>query len=125
MIRLGARQFDDLVQEAIESLPNQFRRHMENLSVEVQDKPEPGLLHEMQMPPGELLMGLYQGVPLTDKSVTSPYEYPERILLFKRNIEQVCDTVDDVVDEIYYTVLHEVGHHFGMDEEELDELGYG
>ncbi|HOD80917.1 MAG: Possibl zinc metallo-peptidase [Planctomycetes bacterium ADurb.Bin126] len=125
MIRLSARQFDDLVQEAIESLPNQFRRHMENLSVEVQDKPAPALLRQMDMPPGELLMGLYHGVPLTDKSVTSPYEYPERILLFKGNIEQVCETVDDVVDEIYYTVLHEVGHHFGMDEDELDELGYG
>ena len=125
MIRLSSRQFDDLVQEALESLPDEFRPYMENLSVEVQDKPDPKLLGEMDMAPGELLMGLYQGVPLTDKSVTTPYEYPERILLFKRNIEEVCDSMDDVVDEIYYTVLHEVGHHFGMDEDELDSLGYG
>ena len=125
MIHLSDSEFDRLVKEALECLPEEFDQYMENLSVEVQQRPDPKLLREMPMEPGELLMGLYQGVPLTEKSVTMPFEYPQRILLFKRNIEQVCDSEDDVVDEIYYTVLHEVGHHFGFSEDELDELGYG
>ena len=125
MIHVSDSEFDELVQEALECLPEEFDPYLENLTVEVRQRPEAKLLREMDMGPDELLMGLYQGIPLTEKSVSSPFEYPERILLFKQSIEQVCDSRDDVVDEIYHTVLHEVGHHFGFSEDELDELGYG
>lgn len=124
MIRVSNRRFDELVREAMDSLPQEFQQYMRNLAVEVRARPDAKLLAELGMEPDELLMGLYTGVPLTEKSVDAAYEYPERILLFKDDIEEVCDSEDDVVDEVYHTVLHEVGHHFGLSEEDLDELGY-
>ena len=79
----------------------------------------------MDLPRGEVLLGYYQGVPLTQKSVSAPFEYPERILIFQANIEACCRTRKEIVQQVRKTVLHEIGHHFGMDEDDLEELGYG
>ena len=124
-MRLTTDEFDALVDEALDSLPEEFARHMENVMVEVQARPDRQLLAAMGLPPGECLLGYYHGVPLTEKSVSAPYEMPERILIFKDNVEAVCRTRRQIVQQVRQTVLHEIGHHFGMDEDDLDELGYG
>ena len=127
MIRLNRREFDALVAKAVSLLPEQFRAHMENLSIEVYPRPTREMLDEDGFEPDDEqeLMGLYVGVPLTEKSVNATYEWPEQIYLFQENIQAVCDTPGQVVKEIRATVLHEIAHHFGFDDDELDKMGLG
>ena len=70
------------------------------------------------------LLGLYCGQPLTDRSVSQPVRWPDRILLYQRNVERICRTRAEVVEQVRITVLHELGHHFGLEEDDLEELGY-
>ena len=70
------------------------------------------------------LLGLYHGTPLTERSIEEGFSMPDRIVLYQRNIEDMCETKDEVIEEIRTTVLHEIGHHFGLDEDDLEELGY-
>jgi predicted Zn-dependent protease with MMP-like domain len=127
MIRLNRREFDALVAKAVTLLPEQFRTHMENLSIEVLPRPTREMLDEEGFGPEDEqeLMGLYVGVPLTEKSVNATYEWPEQIYLFQDNIQAACDTPGQVVKEIRATVLHEIAHHFGFDDDELDKMGLG
>ena len=124
-MRLSIDDFDRLVEQALSGLPEEFARHMENVIVEVQRRPTRALLDKMDVPRGRTLLGYYEGVPLTQKSVSAPYEMPERILIFKDPIESCCRTREEIVEQVRETVLHEIGHHFGMDEDDLDSLGYG
>jgi predicted Zn-dependent protease with MMP-like domain len=71
------------------------------------------------------LLGLYRGVPLPERSVNQVVEMPARIILFKANIERACRGRSEMIEQIRITLLHEIGHHFGFDEEDLEELGYG
>ena len=127
MIRLNRREFDALVAKAVASLPQQFQQHMENLTIEVLPRPTREMLAEEGFEPDDEveLMGLYVGVPLTEKAVNATYEWPERIYLFQENIQAVCDTPGQVVKEVRATVLHEIAHHFGYDDDELDRMGMG
>jgi predicted Zn-dependent protease with MMP-like domain len=124
-MRLTYEQFGELVEEALKGLPEEFARRMENVIVEVEPRPSRQLLAQMKLPRGHMLLGYYHGVPLTEKSVSAPYEMPEQILLFKDNIESICRTQQEVVEQVRKTLLHEIGHHFGMDEDDLDEVGFG
>jgi predicted Zn-dependent protease with MMP-like domain len=125
-IRLSEEEFQELVDQALESLPENFLPYMENLSVEIMPRPSRDLMrdHKVKGSPKDLL-GLYHGVPLTEKSVWNPIDWPEQIFIFQRNIEAMCDSREEIVAQVRLTVLHEVGHHFGMDEEDLRKLGYG
>jgi len=125
-IRVSEEQFARLVDQAIASLPDEFRARMDNVSVEVLPLPTSEMLRTAQPRPcrPERLLGLYHGVPLTKKTVWAPYDWPEQIFLFQRNIEAICDSPAQIVSQVRRTVLHEIGHHFGMSEEDLDELGY-
>jgi predicted Zn-dependent protease with MMP-like domain len=124
-IRLSEEEFEELVDEALDGLPEQFLPYMENVSVEVQPLPSRELMQEMNIRGRRTLLGLYHGVPLTKKSVSAPFDWPEQIFIFQRNIEAICETPEEIVEQVRQTVLHEVGHHFGMDEDDLRKLGYG
>jgi len=124
-VRLSTERFAELVNEALASVPQEFRAHLDNVSVEVQDRPDRRTLSSVKLSRRELLLGVYQGVPLTRKSVSAPYDWPERILIFQRNIEACCRSEREVVEQVRRTVLHEIAHHFGMDEGDLRELGCG
>ena len=123
-IRLSEEEFAALVDQAIESLPEQFRARMENLSVEILPRPGRELLAslKMRLRDAKLLLGLYHGVPLTKKSVRAMLDWPERIYIFQRNVEAICETRGEAVRRVRETVLHEIGHHFGMTEEDLRRL---
>ena len=123
--KLTEAEFEQLVAEALASLPAEFRPFMENVSVEIQLRPKRDSIASLRVHPGDLLLGLYVGVPLTKKSVSAPMNLPDQIVLFQRNIEAVCGSRREIVQRIRRTVLHEVGHHFGLDEHRLNELGYG
>lgn len=124
-MKLDPKAFDRIVQRAIRRIPLEIRGCLDNISISVQDRPSADLLEEMEMPPDELLLGIYQGVPLPERSVSNPPLYPDVIVLFQEHLEEVCETVEEMEREIEITVVHEVAHFLGMDEERLAELGYG
>ena len=123
-MRLSNEEFDEVIEQAIEELPEQFREHLAEVMIDVMDLPTREMLQEVEADRHGLL-GLYRGVPLPDRSVSQVVDMPARIILFKKNIERVCQERDEMIDQIRITLLHEIGHHFGFDEEDLEDLGYG
>jgi predicted Zn-dependent protease with MMP-like domain len=123
-MRLSQEAFAEAAREAVDGLPAEFREHMRDLAVDVQDVPDALTLEELGISNPRGLLGLYRGVPLTKRSVNHLMRMPERIVLYQRNIERMCRSRDEVVEQIRRTILHEVGHHFGMDERKLRDLGY-
>ena len=113
MIEVPPEDFNRLVEEALDGLPEALGRLMENVAVVVDDV----------TPPGGLL-GLYDGIPLTERYEYGGFALPDRITIFRRAICAVCDDEADVVEQVRVTVVHEVAHHFGIDDDRLDELGW-
>jgi predicted Zn-dependent protease with MMP-like domain len=113
-------RFRELVEEAIDSIPQRFARHVRNVGFIVEDEPSDELLAEMEVEEGGTLLGLYHGTPLTERRWDHGNELPDRILLFRRPIEEEGgDTEDGVFAAIGETLIHELGHYFGMTEEEI------
>jgi len=115
-------RFQRLVVEAVTLIPKRFRREMKNLALVVEDEPTPALLAEMEVEPPDSLYGLYQGTPLPERAWAFGNTLPDRITLFQRPIEEDCEDEDDVRAVIGETLIHEVGHYFGMSEEEIEEI---
>jgi predicted Zn-dependent protease with MMP-like domain len=118
-------RFGELVEAALAELPAQFAEHLEEVPIEVRDRPTARQLKALRPGRGNLLLGLYDGLPLSARSVEHSGVRPPVIYLFQESIEQVSQTERDLVEQVRTTVLHEIGHHFGMSEADLDELGYG
>lgn len=118
-------EFAAAVEEVLAALPEQFRQAVDETPIEILDRPSRKLLRELGMEDDELLMGLYTGVPLTERSVEHSGRLPDKILLFQEDIELVSDSREQLMEEIRITLLHEIGHYFGMNEDDLDKLGYG
>ena len=113
-------QFTELVEEALDSIPERFARQVRNVGFTIEDEPSEELLDEMDAEPGDL-MGLYQGTPLTERGWDHGNNLPDKITLFQLAIEDDGDgSEDDVFDAIAETLIHEVGHYFGMTEEQID-----
>ena len=116
-------EFDQVVEEAIGLLPEEIRNALDNLAVIVEDRPSPETLLEAGLEPRDILFGLFQGVPLTQNSFFSPgAQLPNRITLFKEELEEVCRNEEDLTREIILTLVHEVGHYLGLGEKEIREL---
>jgi predicted Zn-dependent protease with MMP-like domain len=111
--------FEQLVREALDSIPEEFQRRMGNLVVIVEDEPSPDVLASSHLENGSLLLGLYSGVPLTALG-SNQQMLPERITIYQHNIEKICHNDPDLIKErVRQTVLHEVAHHFGIDHEKM------
>ncbi len=106
-------RFERLVGEALDSLPAALGEMMENIVVVVEDA------H-----PEEDLLGLYEGVPLTERDDYGGMAMPDRVTVYRLPICEICDNEDELLDEIMVTVVHEVAHHFGIDDETLHQLGW-
>lgn len=124
-LRLTADEFDAVVKRAIARIPRAIRAHLDNIEIDVRKRPTKKLLRELGMEPDELLCGYYQGTALTERTDTDPPLYPDSIILFQEDIEDGCSTRREIEREIELTVVHEIAHHIGFDEDELDALGYG
>lgn len=127
MIEMTDQRFEELVARALSLLPLEFERHMDNVSVVIRDRPGRELLASLGADPDDpddTLFGLYEGIPLTERR-HDDLLLPDQITIFRDPLLEFCQSEDEVVDEVRITVLHEIGHFFGMDEERLDELGYG
>jgi predicted Zn-dependent protease with MMP-like domain len=118
-------EFETLVQSALSDLPQPFADFLEEVPIEIHTRPSKKLLRELALDDDELLMGLYRGVDRTRRSVEDSGRLPDVIYIFQEDHELVCENRAQLVEEVRKTVLHEIGHHFGMSEEDLDEIGYG
>jgi predicted Zn-dependent protease with MMP-like domain len=112
---MSPEEFEGLVQQALDSVPAELLGLVENCVILVEDEPPPGM---------EGLLGLYDGVPLTERGDFYGGVLPDRILVFRLPTLAVCDTHEEVVEEVHITVVHEIAHHFGIDDDRLHELGY-
>ncbi|WP_201761043.1 metallopeptidase family protein [Nonomuraea sp. K271] len=113
VIEVTREKFEELVAEALDTIPSDLTGTMSNIVVTVvDDPPEPDLL------------GLYTGIPLTERGDWYSAVLPDRIEIYRNAICQICDTEEDVIEEVRITVVHEIGHHFGMDDARLHELGW-
>lgn len=115
------KRFEELVAEAFELIPQQFREAMRNVALVIEDEPSPELLAELGMAPPETLYGLYQGVSLVEREWGQLAELPDQVIIFRDPILEDAEDEDDVVRAVGETVIHEFGHHFGLSEEEIDE----
>ncbi len=122
---VGKAQFARLVEESLANMPQQFAEFLEEVPIDIRDRPSRKQLRSVGLKDDELLLGLYTGSSLADRSVEQSVRLPSVIFLFQEDIELVSDTEAELKEEVRTTVLHEIGHHFGLDEDDLDELGYG
>src|SRR5258708_6835044 len=114
-------QFAKVVEEALDSLPQEFRSRIQNVAVLVEDVP-PNQLSPNSGQQRRLLLGVFHGVPTTKKSIFDLPSGPDHIVLYQKNIEAVCSNEAEVREQIRLTVIHELGHYFGMDEEQLKDV---
>jgi predicted Zn-dependent protease with MMP-like domain len=121
-IVLDRARFEALVAEALHLIPRRFRDEMRNLALVVEDEPDAATLAEVGLEPPDSLYGLYQGTPLPERSWTHGNHLPDRITLFQHPIEQDCMDEDDVREVIGETLIHEIGHYFGLSEEEIEAI---
>lgn len=113
MIEVEPERFEDMVVTALDALPEGLGRLMSNVAVTVEHRPGP---------PG--LLGLYEGIPLTSRTTAYGGVLPDRITIYRQAICAICQTEQEVADEVRRTVVHEVAHHFGIDDARLSELGW-
>jgi len=120
---MDSTEFEKLVAKAIDSLPEEFRERMENIDIVVADAPTNAQLRHSGLKKNETLLGLYEGVPLTQRTGGYSYTMPDKITIFQKTIEAMCRSDARIVTEIQRVVRHEIAHHFGIDDDRLEELG--
>jgi predicted Zn-dependent protease with MMP-like domain len=116
------QQFLTLVDEALDTIPTNFRDAMTNVAVVVEDAPTREQLRSVGIEPPDTLLGLYEGTPLTERSWSQEKLLPDKITLFQGPIEDSSDDEDDIVVAIGETLIHEIGHYFGLSEEQIEEI---
>lgn len=121
--RVSRREFELLAEKAISLLPREFTRRMRNVSIVVEDYPDEDDALETGVPRGEL-MGIFRGVPHGGQEgfFDIPHPLPDEVALFQRNIEAASESRVELVEEIRMTLLHEIGHYFGLSEDDLEEF---
>ncbi|MBI3984437.1 MAG: metallopeptidase family protein [Candidatus Levybacteria bacterium] len=112
------KKFKQLISEALDSLPKEFAQKLNNIGVVVEDTPTPHQLKKVGLPPWALLFGLYEGIPQTKRGVYYSH-IPDKITIFKNSIERVARTEEEIRAQVRATVIHEIGHHFGLSDEQL------
>lgn len=116
VIAMESDAFDELVAEALDAIPQELVALIDNCVIVVEDYPPPDR-------PADLL-GIYEGIPLTERGEFYSGVLPDKITIYRMPTLRICDSVEDVVDEVHITVVHEIAHYFGIDDARLHELGY-
>lgn len=118
-------EFDALVEEALATIPERFRDALKNVAIVVEDEPTDEQLDSVDdgsMEEGDTLLGLYEGTPLTERQWDDGNRLPDKVTLFQGPIEDASEDNDDVVVAIGETLIHEIGHYFGLSEDEIQEI---
>ncbi|RCW47321.1 putative Zn-dependent protease with MMP-like domain [Halopolyspora algeriensis] len=113
-VEMTRSRFEELVGEALDTIPEQFAGAMDNVVVLVEDR----------NPEDTSLLGLYEGIALTERDSTYGGVLPDRITIYREALLDICGSEQDVIDEVAVTVVHEIAHHFGIDDDTLHELGW-
>ena len=117
---MSREEFRAFVAEAIDTIPRRFAKHISNLAIVIEDEASDELRADLGMEPTDILLGLYQGIPLTERGAVHGNQLPDLITLFQKTIEEEAEGDEDtIVAEIGETLIHELGHYFGMDEDEI------
>lgn len=122
---MDLRKFEQLVTRAVESLPEELLDEMENVDIVIADQPTREQQYMLEDREDEMLLGLYEGIPLTERTNSYGFVMPDKITIFKKAIESICRSEQECVEEVRRVVIHEIAHHFGIDDDRLDELGWG
>ena len=121
---MGQVDFAGALRKALSELPPMFHEALSNVAVVVEEWPPDDLLEELGVPPGDTLYGFYHGVPLPERSVQDSGLLPDKISIYRGPLMEDFPARTELCRQIRITLLHEIGHYFGMDEEELSRLGY-
>lgn len=116
---MDRQRFEELVEEAVQGLPQRFKKHLENIAIMVEDRPRRAALRSI---PARTILGLYHGLPYKDRGATYGSPVPDVIVIYKEPIERLSSTEEEVRDRVRLVVLHEVGHYFGLTEQELRDI---
>jgi predicted Zn-dependent protease with MMP-like domain len=125
MIEISRKEFEELVARAVRRLPRRFRDRLENIAVVVEDWADDETLDEMGIEPPDTLYGLYRGTDLTRRDTSYGNVLPDVITIYQGPIQEDCDTPEEMEELVRDTVVHEVGHYFGLDDDRLSELEDG
>jgi predicted Zn-dependent protease with MMP-like domain len=125
MVEISRRDFEELVTRALRRLPRKFRDRLENIAVVVEDWADDDTLDEMGIEPPDTLYGLYRGTDLTRRDTAYGNVLPDVIAIYQGPIQEDCESVEEMEELVRDTVVHEVGHYFGLDDERLAELEDG
>ncbi len=115
------RTFENIVRRAVEGLPPQFKEALANIDIVIEDFADPEILEDMGVEPP--LLGLYQGIPLPERALGET-DLPDKISLYRGEFERMGLRGKELIEEIRITVLHEIGHYFGLDDDAMEEMGY-
>lgn len=113
--------FEKIVTRSLQRLPGKFRKKLHNIVIEIEDQPPQGLLDDMGISSGTLF-GLYQGVPLTEREWNYGNALPDRIVIYQKVIERAASSDDEIEEIVLDTVVHEIGHYFGFDDDTLHSI---
>jgi predicted Zn-dependent protease with MMP-like domain len=122
VVKLSRKEFERVVERAIRRLPLRFRRRMDNIAVVVEDWADDATLEEMGIEPPDTLYGLYSGTDLTRRDSSYGNVLPDVITIYQGPIQEDCATVEEMETLVQDTIVHEIGHYFGLDDDRLDEL---
>jgi len=121
-MKVSEEEFEGLVAEAINSLPENFKEKMENIAIAIEDLPSQELLIEMKIKSPYGLLGLYRGVPYPRRGIWYRNVLPDKIIIFKKSIEVRCRNREDIKESVRRVVIHEIGHYFGLNEADLRKI---
>lgn len=121
MIQVDDKQFDKIVSQAIDAIPPLYQKHLQNVAFITEDDPSPEQLYKLRLFRGELLFGLYEGVPLPQRQGTTKL-LPDKITIFKNPALMVSRSLDELREHIRHTVWHEVAHYYGLDHDRIHQL---
>lgn len=123
-MKVSRKRFETLVAGALDGLPPSIQEAMSNVDVVIEGWPSDEQYAELGLAPEEWLFGLYEGTPLIERGILADPLMPDKITIFKGPLEEACESEEQITEEIRRTVVHEIAHHFGIDEDRLAELGY-
>lgn len=124
MISVSEEEFSSLMEEALHTIPEPFKSKIENLVFMAEPYPSEADLGRVGLTDKYMLLGIYSGVPYTYRNTYYMNTTPDRIILFQRNIERVCNTMDELKEKVREVLVHEIAHYFGMNEDEVRAAGY-
>jgi predicted Zn-dependent protease with MMP-like domain len=123
-MRVGQRAFERLVADALDSLPDAILQMLDNVAVVVADEPTAHQVQRVGLAADEILLGLYEGIPRTERTSGYGAVLPDKVTIFQRTIEETCDTEDELIEAVRHTVVHELAHHLGISDARLIDLGF-